>query len=136
MAGNPHRHSPGPTTIEPKTERPRDERQENRQGADKAADPPREATHAESPGHVERDLPENGGEAHGKEGAWPNEGEGNKSADRAYRKGTEDFAKSGRVEEQARKAAEALEGEEGRELRQAEDEGRRGKPRTKAPRRR
>jgi len=129
MAGNPHRHSPGPTAIEPKNERPK-----HREGADKAADPPREAAHAESPGHVERELPENGGEAHGKGGAWPNEGEGNKSADRAYRKGTEDFARSGRVEEQARKAAEALEGEEGRELRQAEDEGRSGKPRTKAPR--
>ena len=87
MTQDRHRHSPGPTSIEP-----RDKRQ----------------------------------------GAWPNEGEGNKSADRAYRKGTEEFVKSGQVEEQARKAAEALEGDEGPELRKAEAKGRSGKPRTKA----
>ena len=44
----------------------------------------------------------------GQETPWPNEGEGNKTADREYRKGTEAFVKSGRVEEQAQKAAEAL----------------------------
>ena len=43
----------------------------------------------------------------GQPSPWPNEGEGNKTADREYRKGTEAFVKSGRVEEQAQKAAEA-----------------------------
>src|SRR5262249_31149958 len=59
-------------------------------------------------------------------------GEGNKSADRAYRRSTEKFIKSGRVEEQARKAAEALDSKKGPGLRKAEDNGRSGKPRTKA----
>jgi hypothetical protein len=68
----------------------------------------------------------------GQEPAWPNEGEGNKTADREYRKGTEEFAKSGRVEEQARKAAEALDGAEGEELRKAEERGRKGKPRSES----
>jgi hypothetical protein len=67
-----------------------------------------------------------------RQGAWPNEGEGNKSADRAYRKGVEEFVKSGRVEEQARNAAKALDGNEGQDLRRAEDKGRKGKPRGKA----
>jgi hypothetical protein len=62
-----------------------------------------------------------------KEGAWPNEGEGNKSADRRYRKATEDFVKSGRVSDQAQKAADDLGSPEGDELRQAEEKGRRGR---------
>jgi hypothetical protein len=66
-----------------------------------------------------------------KPGEWPNEGEGNKTADREYRKGTEEFAKSGRVEDQARKAAEALDGDEGEELREAEEKGRKGNPASK-----
>ena len=128
MAGDPHRHSPGPATIEP-----RDKRSKNRQGAaEKATDPPREANHIESPGHVQRESPENAGDAQDTKGAGPNEGEGNKTADRAYRKGTEEFVRSGQVEEQARKAAEALDGDEGPELRHAEDKGRRGTPRAKA----
>jgi hypothetical protein len=66
--------------------------------------------------------------AQGQESPWPNEGEGNKTADREYRKGTEAFVKSGRVDEQAQKAAEALDSDEGKELRQAEEKGRKGKP--------
>jgi len=128
MPGDPNRHSPGSTTIEP-----RDKSSKNRQGAaEKAADPPREENHIESPGHVERELSENARDAQNAKGAWPNEGEGNKTADRTYRKGTEEFVRSGRVEKQARKAAEALDGDEGPELRKAEDKGRRGNPRTKA----
>lgn len=126
---DPHRHSPGATSIES-----RDKRHKKPQEiGDDASDPPREATHVESPGHVERELPKNDGDAQGADRAWPNEGEGSKSADRAYRKGTEEFVKSGRVEEQARKAAEALESKEGPELRKAEDKGREGKPQTKSP---
>ena len=58
------------------------------------------------------------------QGEWPNEGEGNKTADRQYREATTAFVKSGQVTKQAEKAADALEGPEGKELRQAEDEGR------------
>jgi hypothetical protein len=70
-------------------------------------------------------------DAQGTKGAWRNEGEGNKTADRAYRKGTEEFVKSGCVEEQAQKAAEALDADESSELRKAEDKGRAGKPQAK-----
>jgi hypothetical protein len=52
-----------------------------------------------------------------------NEGEGNKTAARHYNEKTEEFAKSGRVEEKARAAEEALEGSEKRELEHAEAEG-------------
>jgi hypothetical protein len=62
-----------------------------------------------------------------KKEAWPNEGEGNKSADRRYRKATEDFVKSGRVSDQAQKAAEDLDSPRGDELREAEEKGRRGR---------
>jgi hypothetical protein len=61
----------------------------------------------------------------------PNEGEGNKTADRAYRKGTEAFIKSGRVDKQAHKAAEAVDGDEGKALREAEEKGRRGDPKSR-----
>ena len=57
-------------------------------------------------------------------------GEGNKTADREYRQGTEAFVKSGRVEEKAQKAAEALDSDEGKELRDAEAKGRQGKPKS------
>lgn len=52
-----------------------------------------------------------------------NEGEGNKTAARHYNEKTEQFVKSGKVEEKAREAARALDGEGGGELRQAEQEG-------------
>jgi hypothetical protein len=49
-----------------------------------------------------------------------NEGEGNKTAARHYNEKAEKFAQSGKVEDQARAAEEALEGGEARELEQAE----------------
>jgi hypothetical protein len=52
-----------------------------------------------------------------------NEGEGNKTAARHYNEKTEEFAKSGRVEEKARAAEEALDGNEKQELEHAEAEG-------------
>ena len=54
-----------------------------------------------------------------------NEGEGNKTAARHYNEAATDFAKSGRVEEQAKKAKTAVEGSEGAALKQAEREGER-----------
>jgi hypothetical protein len=64
-------------------------------------------------------------EAKDQAGAWPNEGEGSKTATKAYNKGVQDFEKTGKVEEQARAAAEAVDGPEGESLRQAEEEGKR-----------
>ncbi len=55
--------------------------------------------------------------------AQKNEGEGNRTAARAYNKGVQDFEKTGQVEEKAREAAEAVDGPEGEELRKAEDVG-------------
>lgn len=54
----------------------------------------------------------------------PVEGEGSHSADADYRRRTEKFVKSGKVEEKAREARRAVESEEGRELEEAEREGR------------
>ena len=51
-----------------------------------------------------------------------NEGEGSRSADRHYREGVEKTVKSGRVEELGEEAKQALESEEGDELREAEQE--------------
>ena len=53
-----------------------------------------------------------------------NQGEGNKGAAKAYNEDTKEFAQGGRVEEQARKAREDLEGPKGDELRRAEEKGR------------
>lgn len=56
--------------------------------------------------------------------AGKNEGEGNKTADRAYREGATRHAKSGRSEDKAREAEEALEREdESEELAEAERAG-------------
>jgi hypothetical protein len=121
MPADPKRHDGGPASATRTAGRATEE----------SPDPPREATHVESSGHVERELPDGVGDPQGAKGAWQNEGEGNKTADRAYRKGTEKFVRTGRVEEQAQKAAEALDADEGPELRKAEDKGRTGKPRTK-----
>jgi hypothetical protein len=52
-----------------------------------------------------------------------NEGEGNRTAARTYNKGVQDFVKSGQVDKKAREAANAVDGPEGRELRQAEEAG-------------
>ena len=50
----------------------------------------------------------------------PNEGEGNKTAARAYNKDAERFAKSGQVDQKAREAQKAVDGSEGNELAEAE----------------
>ena len=52
-----------------------------------------------------------------------NEGEGNRTAARAYNKDTQDFIKSGKVDEKAREAANAVDGPEAGELQKAEDAG-------------
>ena len=53
-----------------------------------------------------------------------NEGEGSRSAARAYNKDTRDFVKSGRVDQAARDARDSLDGPEGADLRKAEEKGR------------
>jgi hypothetical protein len=53
-----------------------------------------------------------------------NEGEGSRTAARAYNKHAERFAKSGKVERKAREAQQAVDGEEGKELARAEAAGR------------
>ena len=47
------------------------------------------------------------------------EGEGSYEGARSYRKGQEEFARSGRVENKAREAADAIDGPEGAELEEA-----------------
>jgi len=56
-------------------------------------------------------------------GSQANEGEGNRTAARAYNKGVRDFEKTGQVEKKAREAADALDGPEATELHQAEEAG-------------
>jgi hypothetical protein len=60
--------------------------------------------------------------------AVENEGEGSRTAARNYNKATEQYVKSGRVDEAAKKAEAALDGPEGDELREAELETRRTEP--------
>jgi len=55
-----------------------------------------------------------------------NEGEGSRSAARRYDAGAEKMAKSGKVDDLAKKAKEALDGEEGDELERAENEAQKG----------
>lgn len=55
-----------------------------------------------------------------------NEGEGNKTADREYRKDTRDFIEDGKVDKAAEKARKAVEGDEAESLRKAEKAGRAG----------
>ena len=52
-----------------------------------------------------------------------NEGEGNRTAARAYNKGVQDFEKTGQVEKKAREAADALSGPDAAELKKAEEIG-------------
>jgi hypothetical protein len=52
-----------------------------------------------------------------------NEGEGNKTAARHYNEATQKYVESGKVDDAAREAQEALEGPEGEALRRAEKEG-------------
>jgi hypothetical protein len=54
-----------------------------------------------------------------------NEGEGNQTAARQYNDAQKNFAKSGKVDTAAKDAAEALDGPQGRELRDAEELGKR-----------
>jgi hypothetical protein len=56
-----------------------------------------------------------------------NEGEGSRTAARRYDAGAEKMATSGRVDELGKKAKEALDGDEGDELRRAEAEARKAR---------
>ena len=56
-------------------------------------------------------------------GTQDNEGEGNRTAAKAYNKGVQDFEKTGQVEKKAREAADALDGPEAAELKKAEEIG-------------
>ncbi|MGZ5986598.1 MAG: hypothetical protein ACXWK7_16845 [Caulobacteraceae bacterium] len=55
------------------------------------------------------------------------QGEGNYDAARRYRKGQEEFAKSGKVDKAAHEAEDALDGPEGAELERARRETGEGK---------
>jgi hypothetical protein len=57
--------------------------------------------------------------------ASPNEGEGNRTAARAYNADQHRFVESGEVEKKAREAKHAFEGKEGEQLRRAEELGKR-----------
>jgi hypothetical protein len=57
-------------------------------------------------------------------GGQKNEGEGNRTAARQYNKDQQEFIKSGKVEEAAKEARKAVEGDESGKLRRAEREGR------------
>jgi hypothetical protein len=52
-----------------------------------------------------------------------NEGEGNKTAARHYNEATTEFAKSGKVDQKAQEARQAVDGKDGEGLRKAEREG-------------
>ena len=56
-------------------------------------------------------------------GTQANEGEGNRTAAKAYNKGVQDFENTGQVEKKAREAADALDGPEAAELKKAEEIG-------------
>ncbi len=60
--------------------------------------------------------------------ASENEGEGSKTAARHYNDAAEKFARSGKVEPAANAAKKALEGPEGDELREAEEDARATEP--------
>jgi len=53
-----------------------------------------------------------------------NEGEGNRTAAREYDAATEKYIRSGRVDKAAEEAKRAVDGDEGEELRDAEEKGR------------
>jgi hypothetical protein len=54
-----------------------------------------------------------------------NEGEGSRTAAKKYDREAQRFAESGKVEEKAREARDAIDGPEGKELAAAEAQGRR-----------
>lgn len=62
-------------------------------------------------------------------------GEGNYDATRRYRQGLEQSMREGKSEELAKEAEEALEGPEGKALREAEEKAKRGQIPGSAPRR-
>jgi hypothetical protein len=62
---------------------------------------------------------------HSEQSSQPNEGEGNRTAARAYDADQRKFVESGQVDKKAREAEEAFEGKEGDELRRAEEFGKR-----------
>jgi hypothetical protein len=66
------------------------------------------------------------GNQHDRRGSGPsaNEGEGNRTAARQYNEAQQRFVHSGKVEKKAREAQKAIEGDEGKELREAELVGR------------
>jgi hypothetical protein len=66
--------------------------------------------------------------ANAKPTANENEGEGSKTAARHYNDAAEKFTRSGQVEPAANAAKEALEGPEGDELREAEEDARETEP--------
>lgn len=53
-----------------------------------------------------------------------NEGEGSRKAAREYNNDTQKFVKSGKVEQSAKKARNAIEGDEADKLKRAEEKGR------------
>ena len=67
------------------------------------------------------------GDQQDRKGSRPsaNEGEGNRTAARQNNEAQQRFVGSGKVEKKARKAQKAIDGEEGKELRQAELVGKR-----------
>jgi len=56
----------------------------------------------------------------------PNEGEGNRTAARRYNEGVERTVRSGKLEQAANEAADALDGPEAADLRRAEEEAKAG----------
>jgi hypothetical protein len=55
----------------------------------------------------------------------PNEGEGSRTGAKQYDQAAERFAKSGKVEQKAKEARDAVDGPEGKELAEAEATGKR-----------
>jgi hypothetical protein len=56
-------------------------------------------------------------------GQQANEGEGNRTAAKAYNESAERFAKSGKVADKAKEARDAVDGDKGKELAEAETVG-------------
>ena len=65
------------------------------------------------------------GQEAGGQGAWPNEGEGSRSAARKFNRDQQSFVRSDKVAKKAEDARKAIEGAEAKELEKAEAEGRR-----------
>ena len=96
-------------------------------GIESPAKPPMQ----EFPGKPQRDMPMPDRER--ASGVQQVEGEGSYTASRNYRDGLERSVQQGNTERLADDAAEALDGPEGQELRQAEQQGKQGRPLTGKP---